>query len=72
MECNFGLSECNRVRLKGTLSGEETLPFSFLPPFSIKVNSERKDFAPPGEIPVTLLHSECTQNGQNSMDFWPF
>ena len=31
-----------------TFSGEATLPFSFLPPFSIGVNSYRKEFAPLG------------------------
>ena len=28
--------------IKGTVSGEATLPFSFLPPFSMWVNSEMK------------------------------
>ena len=36
------------LKVNGPFSGEATLPFSFLLTFSIGVNSERKEFAPPG------------------------
>ena len=36
----------NSIKVLGILSEEATLPF--LPPFSVKVYSLRKEFAPPG------------------------
>ena len=33
--CNFGLSECNRVKVNGTLLGKATLWLSILPPFQM-------------------------------------
>ena len=37
---------CMLLRRMGTLSAEATLPFSFLPPFFMEINSYRKRFAP--------------------------
>ena len=45
-------SSPDRAKLKqmDTHSGEATLTFSFLPPFSIRVNSYMKEFAPREQI----------------------
>ena len=47
----------------GSLSGEATLPFSILSPFSLLVNSDRKEFAPQG------ANSEFAPLGANSLLF---
>ena len=43
MAYNFGLSECNRVKVNGYIFRGSNLPFPVLLPFSIGVSSKRKE-----------------------------
>ena len=50
----------NLDKIIGTLEGQATLQFSFLPPFSKGINSERKLIAPPRAKNLLLLKRICS------------
>ena len=62
------------LKCMGTLTEEKTLLFSFLPFFSMGVNSERKKNSLPGENSLTLFFGRVSSSGKGnrkSLKFFP-